>query len=305
MIVNKYYKPLLILFLVTVISFPVQASLNFGILPDDASIPLIVAREKGLFKETGYDINLVPFNTAIERDSALQVGEIDGTVADIVAAAFAVDNGKKLKITSRANGRFTMLAAPDSGISSYEELKNAKIAISSNTVIEYLTDKFFEKNGYDYSNLKKVAIPKIPVRVQMLAASKVQAATMPEPLASLAVSKGAKIIETTNELGGAPIIIMFTQQAIDDKPQEVQAFYEAYNKAVNLVNENHEDYRDLIVNKGRFPASVKNAFEFSEYEEAHLPTKSMLVEVMEWMKDNNLLTSNLDYNELVTDQFVE
>ena len=128
---------------------------------------------------------------------------------------------------------------------------------------------------------------------------------MPDPLASLAVSKGAKVIETTEELGGAPIVIMFTQKAIDNKSQEIQAFYGAYNKAVKLVNENHKNYRDLIVNKGRFPASVKNVFEFSEYEEANLPTKSMLVEVMDWMKDNDLLLSDLDYNELVTEQFVK
>lgn len=232
---NKFYKSFLILILLLVISFPVEAALKFGILPDDASIPLIVASEKDIFKKTGYDIDLIPFNTAIERDSALQVGEIDGTVADIVAAAFAVDNGNKFKITSRANGRFTMLAAPNSDISSYEDLKKSEIAISSNTVIEYLTDNFFEKNGYNYSDLKKVAISKIPVRLQMLTASKIQAATMPEPLASLAVSKGAKVMETTKELGGAPIVIMFTEQAIDNKTQEVQAFYESYNKAVKLV----------------------------------------------------------------------
>lgn len=59
------------------------------------------------------------------------------------------------------------------------------------------------------------------------------------------------------------------------------------------------------MNKGRFPASVKNAFKFSEYEKAKLPTKSMLSEVMEWMKDNDLLKSNLSYNDLVTDQFIK
>lgn len=295
---------MIVLLLVVVFTLPASASLKFGILPDDAAIPLIVAREMGLFEEAGYDMKLVPFNTAIERDSALQAGEIDGTIADIVATAFAVENGRGLKITALANSRFTMLAAADSGITSYEELKDVKIAISSNTVIEYLTDRFFAEHGFEHAELDKIVIPKIPVRLQMLMAGKVLAATLPEPLASLARSEGAKVMGSTEEIGGAPVVMVFTQKAIDNKTVEIQAFYDAYSQAVDLVNDNHEDYRDLIVKKGRFPASIKDVFQFASYDQPHLPEPEMVKEVLLWMEENNLLKSKLEYNDLVSDKFV-
>ena len=301
----KNLRIIVIIIILSITTIPVKAGLSFGILPDDAAIPLIVASETGLFQEKGLEIELLPFKTAIERDSALQTGRIDGTIADIVAAAFAIDNGKDLKITSMADGRFTLLAAADSDLLSYHDLKEVEIAISSNTIIEYLTDNFFSDQGIDNSNLNKIVISKIPVRLQLLIEGKEQAAVLPEPLASLAQSKGARVMGTSNELGGAPVVMLFSEKAIQNKNDEIKIFYDVYSQVVELVNKNHEKYRQLIVDKGGFPASIKNNFKFISYQRPYLPEQKMVNEVLSWMKERNLLKTQLEYTDLVSDEFIE
>ncbi|MCL6494815.1 MAG: ABC transporter substrate-binding protein, partial [Ignavibacterium sp.] len=91
-------------------------AVKIGILPDVDSIPFIAADAKGYFGKEGVKVELVSFNNPVERDAALQSGAMDGEVGDILAAVFAVQNGLNVKITSVTNGKYDILAAPNSGI---------------------------------------------------------------------------------------------------------------------------------------------------------------------------------------------
>ena len=66
-----------------------KQALSIGLMPDTDSVPFIVAREKGFFAEEGVEVTLQPFKSAMDRDAALQSGQLDGAVSDLLAAAFA------------------------------------------------------------------------------------------------------------------------------------------------------------------------------------------------------------------------
>ncbi len=291
--------------LIVVFTTPVGAALKVGILPDADSIPLIVAKEEGLFAATGQEIEIVSFHNPIERDSALQAGVIDGAISDVLAAAFANDNKQTVKITSLTNGRYVLLTGKNSGINNLQELKGVEIAISSNTIIEYVTDRLLKSKGFTEEDIVKIAIPKIPVRLQMLEAGKVKAACLPEPLASVLLLKGANKIADSTELGEAPGIMLFTEESIQEKEAELQAFYQAYNQAVELINEDSDSYRELLVTKAGFPKEIKESFVFPEYEQAHLPAEETVKLVVDWLREKGLIESEFSYQDLVTDQFVK
>ncbi len=295
---------IVITLIVMVFASPVGAALKVGILPDADSIPLIVAEEEGLFAATGEAIEIVSFHNPIERDSALQAGVIDGAISDVLAAAFANDNKQTVKITSLTNGRYVLLTGKDSGISDFQELKGVEIAISSNTIIEYVTDKLLKSKGITEENIAKIAIPKIPVRLQMLEAGKVKAACLPEPLASVLLLKGANKIAESTELGEAPGIMLFTEKSIQEKEQELQAFYAAYSQAVELINEDSDSYRELLVTKGGFPEEIKESFVFPKYDQPHLPAEETVQFVLDWLTEKDLIQSQFNYQDLVTNQFV-
>ncbi|KXG78061.1 putative aliphatic sulfonates-binding protein [Fervidicola ferrireducens] len=280
--------------------------LVIGVLPDVDSIPLIIAEAKGYFDEQGVEVRLEHFKSAMERDSALQSGKIDGAVSDILAAAFANDGGFKVKITSLTNGTYKLLAGKGKNIDAVEKMKGKGIAISKNTIIEYATDKILEKYGVDPNEVNKVVVPQIPTRLEMLQNGKVDAATLPDPLASVAVKNGAKVIESTDRLGINPGVLLFSQEAIEQKGDEIKAFYKAYNKAVEFLNQNEKSsYIDIIIEKAGFPEDVKDIISLPEYTKAKLPSKEDFDGVMDWLVKKGLVKKAYSFDELVDGRFLE
>ena len=162
-----------------------------------------------------------------------------------------------VKITSKTDGLYHLIAAQNSDISQLTEIKGGTIGISKNTIIEYLTDKMLE-NVPEHS-AEKVIIPKIPTRLEMLRNNKIDMATLPEPLASVAIDEGGKPLINSEQLGLNPGIMLFSQDAIDNKRQEIQACYRAYNRAVEYLKEEPlENYIDVLIAEAGFPETIKN-----------------------------------------------
>ncbi|MDK2811330.1 MAG: NitT/TauT family transport system substrate-binding protein [Petroclostridium sp.] len=270
-----------------------------GVMPDVNSVPFIIAAEKGLFDEQDVDVDVQLFMSAVERDTALQAGKIDGCVSDILAAAFSIQGGFDVKITSVTDGDYILLASKDSGISSIQQFKAADIGLSTNTVIEYTVDSIFEKNGIKENEINKVAVPKIPIRLEMLENGKLKGACLPQPFAALAQSKGAKVIAASSQQGLAPSVMVFSSKALGQKKQELKKIYKAYNKAVELINSSPASFVELTIEKAKFPAEVKDIFQLPHYENAKLPKEEDVQDVLNWMKEKGLLKQELQYKNMV------
>ena len=173
-----------------------QEPLKIGILPIVEALPFILMEKEGKPE----NLEIVVFSSALERDAALQGGQIDGGITDPLASAIMAGRGMDVVLASLilgsdpTEGRFAIVAAPGSSIKTPQDLKGVPIAISSNTIIEYVTDSLLTEAGLKESEIAKEEIRKMPVRFQMLMSGQVQAATLPDPLAHFALSKGAKLI---------------------------------------------------------------------------------------------------------------
>lgn len=280
-------------------------SLTVGLMPDVDSIPFIIAQEKGYFKEEGVDVKLESFKSAVDRDSALQSGKLDGAISDMLAEAFGKEGGFDVVITSLSSGSYKLVVGKDETATRVEELKNKDVAISKNTIIEYVTDKIMIKNGLPTETIRKTIIPQIPIRLEMLKNGKIAAATLPEPLATIAVKNGGKILSGSDQLGISPGVILFTTKAVNTKEQEMKAMYRAYNRAVDyLTREPMENYIDLLIKKGGFPESVKGALVLPAYKKAVAPSPKDVTDVLAWLKERGLIQKNYSYEELVDNRFV-
>ncbi len=74
------------------------------------------------------------------------------------------------------------------------DIESKQIGLSSNTVIEFATTVIADEMGF-YDSLEKVAIPQMPVRLEMLSTNELSGATLPEPLATNAVMDGEQSSE--------------------------------------------------------------------------------------------------------------
>ncbi|SDG44621.1 NitT/TauT family transport system substrate-binding protein [Selenomonas sp. WCT3] len=278
--------------------------ITIGLMPDTDSVPFIIAQEKGYFKEEGLDVNLQQYKSAMDRDSALQSGNLDGAVSDMLAVAFAKSGGFDVKVTSFTDGSYKLIASKDSGIKDVKGLAGKDVSVSRNTIIEYVTDQILAKENMDGDSINKVIIPQIPTRLEMLQNGKLAAATLPEPMASIAVHNGCKYVTGSDELGINPGVIMFTAKATDSKKAEIQAMYRAYNKAVAYLNQaDRSEYIDLVIEKGGFPPAAKDALKLPKYHEAALPKESDVMDCLSWLKSKNLISESYSYKDIVLDLF--
>jgi len=277
------------------------APLRVGVLPDADSLPLLVAEEEGLFAAEGIDVKLLSFKTAVERDSALQAGAIDGAVSDLLAVALAAQAGFDLRATSLTDGRYGILVAPGSSIASLGGLAGKSVGISSNTIIQYAAEAMLERGGVARADIKCLAVPKIQLRMELLLAGKLDAACLPEPLLSVARAKGALLLASSDDAasGLGAGVIAFAGAARAGRLPELAAFYRAYWKAASRINAEPDSYRPFLVGKAGFPAEARESFRFVAYGKPRLPSETELSAALEWMKRTGILKKDLDARELV------
>ena len=280
--------------------------LTIGVMPDIDTVPLLLADELGYFEEEGLIVNIEQFKSAMDRDAALQTNNLDGAISDMLGIIFLNDAGFNVKITSATNGSFKMLASPNSNINSVKDINNNTIGISSNTIIDYLTDTILTSNDMTTDIIDRQIIPKIPARLEMLNNSKIDMATLPEPLASIAISAGAKVISSSNELGINSAYMIFTEDSLNNKSDEIKAMYRAYNKAVKYYQETEvSEFVDIVVEKGSFPPLIGKTLESHDFDLAFLPTEADVTSVLTWLKAKELTTSNYTLSDLLDGSFIE
>ena len=273
-----------------------------GLMPDIDSVPIIIAEEKGYFAEEGLKVDIQKFKSAMDRDAALQSGNLDGAISDMLAVAFAKAGGFDVKVTSYTDGTYKLIAGKGDGDVKPQDLAGKDVAVSKNTIIEYVTDRIMASQNMPEDSINKVVIPQIPTRLEMLQSGKLAAATLPEPMGSIAIANGCRFVTDSEEMGVNPGVMMFTAKAASDKKAELQAFYRAYSKAVKCLNEHPQDeYMDLVIEKSGFPDAAKAALKLPQYREAGLPAEKDVSECINWMVQKELIKQSYTYDELVLD----
>ena len=285
-----------------------RADLTIGLMPAYNSIPLVVARADRIFEAHGLDVTLVPFNGQLERETALQTGALDGTVSDLINAIQSWTHGFGARVTSVTEGNFSLLASPRSTLRSLSDWPTSggarvRAGLLENSIVYYLTESMLRSAGADPARLELVPIAQLPARVQMLLADKVDAACLPEPLATLAVSRGARILADADALRTTPGVLLFTKKALAEKRSLITAFYESYDAAVDRVNARPDSYRQSIIDGCGFPPSVSGLMRIPKFRRAFLPPKDLVRDVARWMTGKGLVESVPAYLDIIDTGF--
>jgi NitT/TauT family transport system substrate-binding protein len=286
--------------------------LKLGVLQIEDSVPFYVAEQEKLYAQENLQVELIPFLSALERDSALTAGAIDGAIDDPVGAILFDKGQGRLKITSLclgekpAEGVFAILAAPGSDLKTVDDLKNVEIAVSNATIIEYVTDRMLEQHGFTAGEIKKIEVVKMPIRMQMLLSDAVKAATLPEPLASIAVGKGARILvsDATGRESLSQTIIVFRNAVLAERKPEIAAFFRAYAEAVKAINANPEKYRPLFVEKGRIPPFLAKSYPIPAYPLPAPFSPALYQPVVDWLAAKKLVLK-VPYEKMVATDFMK
>jgi NitT/TauT family transport system substrate-binding protein len=271
-------------------------TLKIGVMPAVDSAPILLADKNGYFEELGLDVDVQVYTNAMNRQSALQSGELDGAMTDVIALVNNVENGFDIKVTTSTDGAFPFLIKKG-----FEEKKDIKVGMMEVSVSNYLSDRSLG----DKYNVEKVYINEIPARLEMIAKGNLDMAVIPEPMASQGELKGLtkKLIETDDEF--SPDVMVFTGKAIKDNTKAVELFHQGYNHAVDEINNDDTIARDILISTLKLNPETKDKIILPKYNNARVPSKEYLQSIMDWNEKVLNKKINLKYEDLVDGKFVK
>jgi NitT/TauT family transport system substrate-binding protein len=281
-------------------SNPVElGELTVGLMPSIDAFPIVIAHDRGYFADEGLTVTLESFSSATDRDAALQAGLLDATLFDLVAVALSREADiKPLSVTGLTTGRFTLVA--NEGFDTIEDLASETVVISQNTAIDFVLDQMVSLAGFDNDHLNTLAIPAIPARLEYLRAGNVAAALLPEPWATIAMAEGLQEITNTIEIGIIPFVTAFTDEAIETMPQEIRAFYRAYNRGVDFLNASElDDYFHIMVDVIGFPEEVAAHLILPTFAHNQIPEDHVLEATISWLLSRDLITEGMTTEDLI------
>ncbi len=278
---------------------PVQ--LTVGTMPSIDKVPMLIGVEQGFFEQYGVDVEVLNFQSPTDRDAALQSGQLDGIMSDMVAAIYYLQGGQSVKMTSLIQTDFVILASEESGITGIEDISADTVnGISLNGLIEYIADQA--------GSAEKILLPSVMNRVEQIVSGEIDLTIVPEPYGSMAVSMGAVKVATAADLDIYGAVMLFTDDAIAAKADAIAGFYKGYEDAVNyLASADPAEYIDAVIEKGEFSPDIAALLEATEFYSLEAPAEEQFVSIQDWLneKQEEGIAFQFDFGEITDFSFLE
>jgi NitT/TauT family transport system substrate-binding protein len=269
-----------------------KTPLKVGALSMMTVLPLYVAQQENLFKGQGVNVEIVPFRSQIERDTALNTGQIDGIVDDIyIAPVFNKDTEavKVVAVSQLQDYMFAIVASKQSKVNSVEDLKNVEIASSLGNIIEYVTDQMCLNAGLKANEIKKISVAKMVSRLEMLNQGQIEAASFSRPLSDMAILGGGKVIIDDSKQSLLTCSIMISTNTLKARPDDVKNFMKAWTKATQNISADPVKYLSTLVKSANIAAELADKIVVPKFDMPRAPTKEEYQPKLEW----NLAQKNI------------
>ena len=270
--------------------------LRIGVMPAADSAPIFLAEKKGYFKELGLDADVQVYTNATNRQSALQTGELDGAMVDLIAFVDNVHNGFDVKITTSTDGSFPFLVSKD-----FIEKKNIKVGMMEISVTNFLSEQYLG----DKYEMEKVFINEIPIRLEMIKAGKLDMASIPEPMASMGQLNGLGKIVYENRDEFMPEAMIFTGKALKEKEKAIELFHRAFDKAVEDISKDDNLAREILIEKLELKPEIKDNIVLPEYHSSRLPDEAYINKIVQWIEKIQNIKVNIEYKDMVEGKFIK
>ena len=271
--------------------------LKVGLMPAVDAAPVLLAEKNGYFEELGLDVELQIFNNAQDRQSALQTQSIDGAITDLIAVAANVNGGFDIKATTMTNGVFPVLSNEASQNKTDIKVGMMEVSVTNFLIDEWLGDRY---------TIEKVYINDIPARLAAIQSGQLDMGLFPEPMASMGELTGIEKNVYQPESGFCPDVIVFTGKALTEKGEAVKLFHEAYNKAVDELNNNPQAARDILMEKiPNLKPEIKDKIILPEYTKTSIPDDQYIDKIIQWTSEVTKKELKVTVDDLVERKFSE
>jgi NitT/TauT family transport system substrate-binding protein len=269
-------------------------------------LPVMVAIEEGLFEAAGLDVKFSASHADRERDAVggaimarLKENLFDCGSADTynVCEWASIDRLERGARSGNIAALRACVAAQailsfDDALQVPRDLADVPVVVQELTGSHYCTLQMLESAvGAEHVNIEHGGLPQM--RWNALKERKARAVTVMEPFISLGLKEGAHVIAASFYRGGEVI-------AADLTPEQRKAYYEAENKAVDLINADFYKYAHHVAAhaKGALkPHELLRAFVRYKHVDYYDPT--LFNRAYDWMKARGLSEGQSQHAALV------
>lgn len=208
-------------------------------------LPLYIAVEKGYLKDVGLEVEITFSGNDDQVFAAVASGSADFGVGDPAFAAIANEKGGQGRVIATIVDRVAIWGVTkDSKIAlihSPKQLAGLRVGTFPSPSTNYtLMANLVRKNGLDTGSATTIVQAPIGAQLALLESGRADIAMELEPAASLAESKGFRVVYSSPAFYGpfAFTGVTTSTDTIKNNPTKVQKFVDALERAVRFAHEN-------------------------------------------------------------------
>lgn len=212
---------------------------------------ILVAQELGLFEKYGVAVEPVYYEAYADSYSDLAARIIDGGLLSLDSAINTNDKSPLRAVAMYDDGGFFTLMG-DSSTRNMSDLPGKVIGLEIGTSAELILLEALQQNGLSLNDviLVDVAVEAISKNL----GNTIDAGVVWEPYASKIRANGGN---TLFELGGTktivPSLIVFNTDSVEERPEDVRAFLQAWFEAVDFRIANPQTANQIIATETGLP----------------------------------------------------
>jgi len=208
-----------------------------------ANAPILVAEEKGYFKEAGIDVEIKEFKSGPLVHQALSAGELDMAYIGSPPVYHWFSRGLDSRILAKVNyGQAAVISRKDSGINSLTDLKSKKMAgVRKGSGMDVLLRGYVLGEAAKLKPDEEIEIISMPSGNMDSAVDQkvVNAAFIWEPFTSKSLARGNTqiIFDMNKAVPKYPwYIVMAMPDTLKNKRASVVKVLQAHKKAIDYLN---------------------------------------------------------------------
>lgn len=217
-------------------------AINLGFSAWPGWFPWEVAQEEGIFQALSAPVELKWFDGYLESISTLTAGQIDAnsqTLGDTVSSVAGGAEQVVVLVNDNSTGNDKVIVRQ--GIDTIADLKGKTVAAEEGTVDHFLLLLGLQKAGLSPQDIQFVPLETGKAAAAFVA-GQVDAVAVFAPFTTQALKlPGSKELFSSKDFPGAiSDHLVVTRQAINEKPEQVQALVDAWFATLDFINANRD-----------------------------------------------------------------
>lgn len=265
-------------------------ALVLALTPTVNCLPVYYAHQSGIFKTLGLKVNVKTYRSQFDCDTAMLGTTAMGGATDLVRLHYYAHQGQKLSAVAATDGDWKLLVCGTLRIKKTSLLKERMIAVARFSASDVYSEEALKASKMDYNAVFRPQINDYYLRTSMLNNNQVDAAVLPEPLATKARLTGHRVLYATSAKSSRMGCLAFKPSVLEEKEtkERVELFLKGYNQAVEDLNKNGKTVcRDILVKDYKLTPQVVDSLTLPKYMKAAMSTDSEIKKAQEFLQVRN------------------